>query len=310
MRVGSARGGGGRRRRWVRSDVVSTKDHQLVAAITATTDVASHPEFADRKTTKVIDGVSSTGWFTDDFTLAELETLRAVERLPQVRPGNTAFNGVDQIPTFQEVIDLAKQEGVGIYPETKHPTYFQQEGLALEGPLVQTLEQNGYTKKSDPVFIQSFETANLRQLATMTKLQLVQLTSASGQPRDFVVSGDPRTYADLMTARGLNEVATYADGLGPDKSSIVPRDATNHLLAPTTLVRDAHRAGLRVHPYTFRRENTFLPADFQQGDPASPAFPIATGDFPAELRLFFGLGVDGLFTDNADVAVRSTLPGP
>jgi glycerophosphoryl diester phosphodiesterase len=299
---------------FIEPDLVSTKDHQLVARhepeISGTTDVASHPEFASRRTTKTIDGAAVTGWFTDDFTLAELRTLRAVERLPAVRPNNTAFNGLYQIPTFQEVIDLAKQAGVGIYPETKHPTYFRSEGLPLEEPLVATLNANGYTKKTDPVFIQSFETGNLRQLSTMTKLRLVQLLDVETlKPYDFVVSGDPRTYADLMTPAGLKEIATYADGIGPNKNSIVPRGAQNQLLAPTSLVPDAHRAGLVVHPYTFRRENNFLPADFRQGDPSSPVYLNAPGDFPAELRLFFRLGVDGLFTDNSDVAVavRSTL---
>jgi len=299
---------------FIEPDLVSTKDHQLVARhepeISATTDVAQHPEFAARRTTKMIDGAAVTGWFTDDFTLAELRTLRAVERLPALRPANTVFDGLDQVPTFQEVIDLAKSAGVGIYPETKHPTYFQSVGLPLEEPLVATLTANGYTKKSDPVFIQSFETANLRQLSTMTGVRLVQLMDVPGnKPYDFVVKGDARTYGDLMTPAGLKEIATYANGIGPSKDSIVPRDAQAHLLAPTSLVRDAHRAGLVAHPYTFRRENNFLPADFRQGNPASPIYLQAPGDFPAELRLFFGLGVDGLFTDNSDiaVAVRSTL---
>jgi glycerophosphoryl diester phosphodiesterase len=299
---------------FIEPDLVSTKDHQLVARhepeISGTTDVAQHPEFASRRTTKTIDGVAVTGWFTDDFTLAELKTLRAVERLPALRPNNTAFDGIDQIPTFQEVIDLARQAGVGIYPETKHPTYFRTEGLPLEEPLIATLAANGYTKKTDPVFIQSFETGNLKKLSTMTKVRLVQLLDvATARPYDFVVAGDPRTYRDLMTPDGLKEIATYADGIGPSKDSIVPRDAQNKLLPPTSLVADAHRAGLVVHPYTFRRENNFLPADFRQGNPASPVYLLAPGDFPAELRLFFGLGVDGLFTDNSDiaVAVRSTL---
>jgi len=160
------------------------------------------------------------------------------------------------------------------------------------------------------VFIQSFETGNLRRLRSLTKLRLVQLLDAAAlRPYDFVASGDPRTYADLMTPAGLREIAGYADGIGPWKNSIVPRDANEHLLTPTALVTDAHHAGLVVHPYTFRRENTFLPLDYRQGNPASPNFALAMGDFPAELRLFFQLGVDGIFTDNADVAVavRSQL---
>jgi glycerophosphoryl diester phosphodiesterase len=271
--------------------------------ITDTTDVADHPEFAGRRTTKVIDGVSQTGWFTDDFTLAELRTLRAKERLPDLRPSNTAFNGLYQIPTFQEVIDLAKREGVGIYPETKHPTYFDAEGLSLEEPLLATLKANGLDKPSSKVFIQSFEVSNLQELAGKTKLPLVQLTSASGQPFDFTAKGDPRTYADITSPSGLREVAKYADGLGPDKNQIVPRDAQNRLKQPTSLVDDAHRAGLVVHPYTFRPENEFLPEDFRQGDPSNPDYRRARGDEPAELALFYRLGVDGLFADNADTAV-------
>jgi glycerophosphoryl diester phosphodiesterase len=294
---------------YIEPDLVSTKDHVLVARhendITGTTDVASHPEFAARKTTKTIDGVVHEGWFTEDFTLAELRTLRAVERLPDLRPANTAFDGLYQVPTFQEVIDLARRHRVGIYPETKHPTYFDSIGLSLEEPLLATLRANGLDSPSAKVFIQSFEVANLKELNHRTRLPLVQLIDEVGAPYDFVVAGDPRTYADLVTPEGLAEIATYADGIGPSKNLIVPRDATGKLLAPTSLVRDAHRAGLVVHPWTFRRENTFLPLDFRQGNPASPFYPGAMGDFPAELQLFFRLGVDGVFSDNADVAVAT-----
>ena len=294
---------------YIEPDLVSTKDHVLVARhendITGTTDVASHPEFAARRTTKTIDGVVHEGWFTEDFTLAELRTLRAVERLPDLRPTNTAFDGLYQIPTFQEVIDLAKRAGVGIYPETKHPTYFDSIGLSLEEPLLATLRANGLTGPRAKVFIQSFETANLKELNRKTRVPLVQLVEATGAPYDFVVAGDPRTYADLVTPAGLAEIATYADGIGPNKDLIVPRDSAGNLLEPTSLVRDAHRAGLVVHPWTFRRENNFLPLDFRQGNPASPEFLRAPGDLPAELRLFFRLGVDGVFSDNSDVAVAT-----
>jgi glycerophosphoryl diester phosphodiesterase len=295
---------------YIEPDLVSTKDHVLVARhendITGTTDVAAHPEFASRRTTKTIDGViHPDGWFTEDFTLAELRSLRAVERLPDLRPANTAFNGLYQVPTLQEVIDLAKRAGVGIYPETKHPTYFDSIGLSLEEPLLATLRANGLDRRGAKVFIQSFETANLKELHNRTRLPLVQLIDEVGAPYDLVVAGDPRTYADLVTPQGLAEIATYADGVGPSKNLIVPRDAAGNLLAPTSLVRDAHRAGLVVHPWTFRRENNFLPLDFRQGNPASPEFLRATGDFPAELRLFFRLGVDGLFSDNPDTAVAT-----
>jgi glycerophosphoryl diester phosphodiesterase len=294
---------------YIEPDLVSTKDHVLVARhendITGTTDVADHPEFADRRTTKTIDGRAITGWFTEDFTLAELRTLRAKERLPDLRPFNTAFDGLYQVPTFQEVIDLAKGAGVGIYPETKHPTYFDSVGLSLEEPLLATLRTNGLDRPRAKVFIQSFETANLKELHRKTRLPLVQLIDEVGAPYDFVVAGDPRTYDDLVTPEGLAEIATYADGVGPSKNRIVPRDAAGNLLDPTSLVRDAHRAGLVVHPWTFRRENSFLPLDFRQGNPASPLYLGAPGDLPAELRLFFRLGVDGVFSDNPDTAVAT-----
>jgi len=294
---------------YIEPDLVSTSDHVLVARheneIGGTTDVADHLEFAGRRTTKTIDGNPVTGWFTEDFTLAELRTLRAKERLPLLRPANTAFAGLYQVPTFQEVIDLAKRAGVGIYPETKHPTYFDSIGLSLEEPLVATLNANGYRGRNAPVFIQSFEVANLKELNRRTRVPLVQLLDATGRPYDFVVAGDPRTYADLATPDGLAEIATYADGIGPNKNLIVPRDADGRLLDPTGLVRDAHRAGLQVHPWTFRKENNFLPADFQQGNPASPQFLGATGDAPAEFRLFYRLGVDGLFSDHPDTAVAA-----
>ena len=294
---------------FIEPDLVSTKDHVLVARhennITDTTDVAQHPEFASLQRTKVIDGgTPQTGWFTEDFTLAQLKTLRAIERLPALRPANTVFNGVYEVPTLQEVIDLAKREKVGIYPETKHPTYFDgvedDEGrpLSLEEPLVAALKANGLDRRDAKVFVQSFEVGNLKQLNRMTKVPLVQLTGATGKPFD-----DPRTYAQMTTPAGLRDVARYADGLGPEKGQIVPRDSTGHLTAPKSLVKDAHRAGLLVHPYTFRPENNFLPEDFRQGNPAHPAYLGARGNQPAELKLFYKLGVDGLFADNPDTAV-------
>ena len=301
---------------YIEPDLVSTKDGVLVARhepeIEDTTDVESHPGFASRRKTKVIDGIPFEGFFTEDFTLAELKTLRAEERIPALRPTNTAFNGLYEVPTLQEVIDLAKREGVGIYPETKHPTYHDSIGLSLEEPLVRVLHQNGYTKQSSPVFVQSFEVANLKELNRMTRVPIVQLISDVGKPWDFVVSGDPRTYADLATPAGLREISRYADGAGPNKNLIVPRDSANRLLSPTSFVRNAHKAGLVVHPWTFRRENSFLPVDFREGNPASPVFLGATGNFPGELELFYRLGVDGVFSDNPDVAVavRSTLSDP
>jgi glycerophosphoryl diester phosphodiesterase len=295
---------------YVEPDLVATKDGVLVARheneISGTTNVAQKPEFADRRTTKIIDGNSITGWFTEDFTLAELKRLRAIERLPAVRPGNTAYDGLFEVPTLQEVIDLVKSESrrrgkqIGIYPETKHPTYFQSIGLSLEEPLVRTLKKNRLDDRNDAVYIQSFETANLRKLNKLTGNKLVQLVQAAGRPYDFVVAGDPRTYLDLVKPEGLRWIARYAEGIGAEKALIIPRDADGFLVAPTTVVRDAHRAGLVVHSWTFRAENQFLPADFRIGTD-----PIAHGDLVAEIRAFLRQDIDGVFSDFPDLAVAA-----
>ena len=295
---------------YIEPDLVPTKDLHLVARheneISATTDVAARPEFADRRTTKVVDGTSLTGWFTEDFTLTELKTLRTKERIPEIRRRNTRYDGRYQVPTLQEVIDLAermsKETGrqIGIYPEIKHPTYFQSIGLALEPMLVRALNRNGLNRPGAKVFVQSFETANLRALNTQLRVPLVQLIAGSGAPYDLTVTGDPRSYAELITPAGLAEIATYADGIGPDKNRLVPCESAGFRQQPTTLVDDAHQAGLLVHPYTFRNENTFLPADFR-----SSSDPAAYGDAFAEYALFYRLGVDGLFSDHPDTAVAA-----
>jgi glycerophosphoryl diester phosphodiesterase len=292
---------------YIEPDLVSTKDGVLVARheneISGTTDVADHPEFAQRKTTKTVDGVVETGWFTEDFTLQELKTLRAKERLPAVRPSNTRYDGRFEIPTFDEVLALANSESrkrgrtIGVAPETKHPTYFQSIGLPLEKPLLRSLTKAGRNSRHAKVVIQSFETANLRSLARQTRVPLVQLTSAKGAPYDLKVAGDPRTYADIMTPAGLRDVATYADWLGPEKNSVIPRDAQGFLTTPTPLVKDAHGAGLKVVAYTFRDENQFLPADFRDGTD-----PNAKGDIFGELNAFFEAGLDGVFADYTDSA--------
>jgi glycerophosphoryl diester phosphodiesterase len=300
---------------YIEPDLVSTKDHRLVARhendIGGTTDVAAHPEFADRRTTKTIDGVEHADtWFTEDFTLSELRTLRAVERLADVRPQNTPLNGLFPIPTFQEVIDVARRHGVGIYPETKHPTYFDSIGLSLEEPLLDALRRNRLNRRGAKVFIQSFEVGNLQELSRRTRVPLIQLIDATGAPADFVARGDPRTYDDMVTPQGLRDIAGYADGIGPDKSRILPGNtAGGQLGEPTSLIRDAHRAGLLVHPWTFRPENEFLAARFRVGDPSNEQYRRTPGEEPAELALYYRLGVDGLFADNADtaVAVRERL---
>jgi glycerophosphoryl diester phosphodiesterase len=300
---------------YIEPDLVITKDGVLVARhepeISTTTDVADHPEFASRRTTKVIDGTTFTGWFTEDFTLAELKTLRAKERIPDLRPRNTKYDGRFEIPTFQEVIDLRARlsrrhhREIGIYPETKHPTYFRSIGLPLEEPLVRALRANGLDGADAPVFVQSFEVGNLRALDTQIDAPLVQLFgSKTSRPADFVASGDPRTYADLATPAGLAFVATYADGVGPSKDYIVPRDSMNCSLPPTSFVDDAHAAGLVVHPYTFRAENNFLPCELRTSDVLAEY-----GMFAREVRQFIALGVDGLFTDHPDLAVEARDSG-
>jgi glycerophosphoryl diester phosphodiesterase len=292
---------------YIEPDLVITKDGVLVARhepeISATTDVEDHPEFADRRTTKTLEpGVTLTGWFTEDFTLAELKTLRAEERIPEIRQENTIYNGRYPVPTLQEVIDLARtlsrelDRNIGIYPETKHPTYFRGIGLPLEGPLVRTLRRNGLDDRRDKVFVQSFETGNLEMLDERLDVRLVQLFGAPGANP----VGDSRTYGELATDAGLRDVAEYADGVGPSKDYIVPRDATGRSLAPTDFVQRAHRAGLLVHPYTFRNENPFLPLELR----SSPN-PADYGNAFAEYEQFYGLGVDGLFSDNPDTAVEA-----
>ncbi|GAA2114817.1 glycerophosphodiester phosphodiesterase [Nocardioides furvisabuli] len=279
----------------IEPDLVSTKDGVLVARheneISGTTDVAVHPEFADRRTTKVIDGRPVTGWFTEDFTYRELRTLRAKERLPQVRPDNTAYDGQERIPTLDQVIRLARRAGVGIYPETKHPSYFDSIGLSLEEPLVAALEKRKLDDADDPVIIQSFEVSNLRELDTMVDVPLAQLVDASGGPADLPGT----TYASMLTPAGLRTIATYADGLGANKFVVLPRGATT----PTAVVADAHAAGLVVHVWTLRLENQFMDARFRSGTD-----PNAAGDLAAEARAFLDAGVDGIFSDHPDVVAE------
>ena len=316
---------------FVEPDLVATKDGVLIARhepnITATTDVSQRAEFASRKTQKTVDGLKEEGWFASDFTLAEIKTLRAVQPMADRDQSN---NGKFQIPTFEEVVELAKTEGakagrtVGIYPETKHPTYHVGLNLALEDRLLSILAKKGYTAKNSPVIIQSFEVSNLKYLRSKTQVRLVQLVDADDvkadgsmslvapydKPYDFAVAGDARTFASLLTPAGLKEVKTYADGIGPWKPYLIPSkqvDANNDgkaddlngdgiidnrdrvMMPPTDVVKNAHAEGLFVHPYTFRSEPKQLASDFK-------------GDPKAEYKLFFNLGVDGLFSDFPDQA--------
>ncbi len=318
---------------FIEPDLVVTKDGELVARhepnITATTDVSTRPEFANRKTTRKVDGVAETGWFVTDFTLAELRTLYAKQANP-VR--DQSFNKQFQIPTFREILDLAKTESartgrtIGVYPETKHPTYHVEAGLPIEPRLLKMLAEYGYTSKSAPVIIQSFEVANLKELRKQTGVRLVQLIDGDGvdakgnvtlvapfdKPYDFALRKDPRNFPDLMTPAGLAEVKTYADGIGPWKPYLQsaaqvmgadgkPKDlngdgkitdADRVLLPPTQVIKNAHAAGLFVHAFTFRNEKELLVSDYK-------------ADPKAEYKRFYELGVDALFSDFPDTAVAA-----
>lgn len=297
---------------FIEPDLVMTKDGQLIARhepiLDETTDVSAHPEFASRRTTKVLDGFAVTAWWAEDFTLAEIKTLKARERIPTVRPANARVNDQVEIPTLQEVIDLAKGlenvtgGKIGIYPETKHPTYFRNLGFKMEETLVATLRRNGYEGKRDRVFIQSFEVANLKRLAHMTNIPLVQLLGgASSQPFDVVAAGGTLTYGQMATAQGLADIARYAAGVGPTKGFVIP--VIGGILDPanaTSFVHDAHAVGLLVHPYTYRVENQFLPLNLRIG-----ADPNGRGNLQGELEMFLDAGIDGFFTDNTDVGVKA-----
>ncbi|MGW0199523.1 glycerophosphodiester phosphodiesterase [Nonomuraea sp. NPDC003201] len=293
---------------WIEPDLVPTKDHVLVVRheneISGTTDVSLHPEFATRKTTKVVDGRNVTGWFTEDFTLAELKTLRAVERLPAIRQRNTVYDGYYQVLTFQEVLDLAKRlshqygRQVGVFPETKHPMYFRSIGLPLEEPLIETVKRNGLNRPGGPVVVQSFEPSSLKRVAKDLRVPLWQALGTTGRPYDLTAAGDPTTYADMMKPEGLAKIAQYAQWIGPDKSSAIPLNPDGSSGTPTTLVSDAHKAGLKIGVYTFRSENQYLPLQLRRGQVATDH-----GDALSEYRAHLDLGVDAFVTDYPDAAV-------
>jgi glycerophosphoryl diester phosphodiesterase len=292
---------------FIEPDLVMTRDGVLVArhenAIGGTTDVSAHPEFAARRTSRQIDGQTIDDWFCEDFSLAELKTLRARERLPQLR--GTHYDDQFDIPTLEEIIALAARESmacgrtIGIIPEIKHGSYFSGLGLAMEDRLLDLLAAHEYTRHA-PIEIQSFEIANLRCLRerigsahpTIWLLQL--LGDAVEQPWDKVVAGDALNYAQMMTSAGLRKIAGYADAIGPHSRAIIPLDADGRLGTPTALVHDAHAAGLEVHPYTFRPENQFLPRNLWLGD--DPATINQAGSI-AEIRAYLDAGIDAFFTD-------------
>ncbi|WP_054141779.1 glycerophosphodiester phosphodiesterase [Bosea sp. AAP35] len=318
---------------FIEPDLVATKDGVLIARhepmMSGTTDVSTRPEFASRKTTRKVDGVDTNDWFAGDFTLAEIKTLRAKQAFAD---RDQSHNGKFEIPTFQDIIDLAKSESarlgrsIGIYPETKHPIFHSAIGLPLEDRLLDALKAAGWTEKTSPVIIQSFETANLKYLRGKTNVRLFQLVDADDvdkdggivlaapfdKPYDFVVTGDKRTFKDLVTAEGLKEIATYADGVAPWKPYLLagkqmigadgkPQDLNKDgaiderdrvLLPPTDVIKNARAAGLQIHTWTFRSEPKRLASDFKD-DPV------------AEYRAFLALGIDGLFSDFPDIAVKA-----
>ncbi|GAA1608669.1 glycerophosphodiester phosphodiesterase [Kribbella sancticallisti] len=283
---------------YLEPDLVATLDGVLVARheneISGTTDVADHAAFADRKLTKIVDGTAVTGWFVEDFTYAELRTLRARERMPALRAGNTAYDGREGICTFDDVVALARQESarlgrpIGVLPEIKHPAYFRRLGLPLEELLAERLVALGLHKGE--VMIQSFEPTSLRRLSVMTNVPLVQLVDSESAPNDFLRHGDARTFADLIAPAGLREISTYAQVLAPHKDLVIPRTASGCLGEPTRLVEQAHRAGLSVQLWTFRAERRFLPTGL---------------DLAGELAQFARTGIDGVFADHPDIAVAA-----
>ncbi len=279
---------------FIEPDLVSTSDGVLVARhennIVDTTDVADHPEFADRHTTKVIDGTEQTGWFTEDFSFGELRTLRAVERLPELRGTNALYDGDFLVPSFEEIVDLAARfstphRQIGVYPEMKHPTYFRDLDLPLEPALIGVLAARGLNHRGAPIFIQSFEVTHLRALRQITDVPLIQCLRHEGRAAD----GSPADYQQMLTAPGLADIASYADGIGPDKQVV-----------NAALVADAHALGLQVHPWTFRAENCFLEPAHRSGE-ANEEY----GDLAAEIRAVLDCGVDGIFCDFPDMAAAA-----
>jgi glycerophosphoryl diester phosphodiesterase len=283
---------------FIEFDLVTTKDLVLIARheteLSDTTDVAARTEFTDRKRTKNIEGRMITGWFVEDFTLAEIRTLRAKERLPAIRPANTRFDGLYQVPTFEEIVALAKAKEaetgrlVGLYPELKHPTMLmEQAGIDMVDLLTSALRKTGLDAAADRVFVQVFEVAPLQRLNRLVEVPLILLISAEGGPYD---EKDLR-WSDMMTPTGLAEIAIYADGIGPHMGHVLASDGT-----ATALVADAHAAGLKVHPWTLRKENVFMAPALQ-----NPGGPAAPGKIKEAVALLERAGVDGVFTDDPAV---------
>ncbi len=286
---------------YIEPDLVVTKDNILVARheneISGTTDIADRPEFAARRRSATIDGTLVSGWFVEDFTLAELRTLRARERLPGLRPGNARFDGLNEVPTFAEIVQLVRAKEaetgrrIGLYPELKHPTFLMQQGFDVVDLLVTELRRAGLAGADAALFIQCFEVGPLRRLDRMVEVPLIQLVAADGGPAD-----EPALrYAEMLTPSGLAEIATYADGVGADMRLVLRTDG-----APTPLVADAAHAGLAVHAWTVRKENAFLPPALR-----SAGGEGAAGNMGGLVALLRAAGVAGIFTDDPAGAVSA-----
>ncbi len=298
---------------YIELDLVSTRDGYLIARhdnlLNLTTNVAKLPEYRDRRTEKIVDGHSLSGWFSEDFTLEEIRNLRAIERIRDVRPANARFDGQYNIPTLADVIKMVQSMEaslaveIGLYIEIKHPSYFDEIGLPMEAALAKALRESGYHEMQHKVFLQSFEIESLHRLNRLTDLRLVQLLGGSGQPFDVQAAGGTLTFEAMATADGLRDISSYADGVGPDKTHfLIPRDDNDNLALgdATNFVEHAHTAGLVVHPYTFRAENEFLPTALRSSGNATEL-----GAAAAEIAAFLALGIDGFFTDHADIGIAA-----
>ncbi len=292
---------------FIEPDLVMTEDHVLVCRheneITQTTNVSTRPEFADRRKVKTVDGVEALGWWVEDFTLVELKTLRARERIPQLRPANTQYDDQFEIPTFSEALALAQSHGKGIYPELKHPTALRELGFDSAPAFIAAVNEAGGQRAADTMYVQCFEIGAIRTLAQMSSIrwQCVQLVAAEGGPWDQ----RDTTYAAMIAGDGLRRIAEYARGLGAEKSLIIPRDAANNMAPATDLVARAHAANLVVHPWTMRPENFFLPTSLRVGDASAADYMRQHGNLDAEVRAFYAAGVDGVFSDDPAAAVAA-----